>query len=128
MYYGLLRMPTPDDVEIIAYADDIAIVVKASVTLKVGELLEETAKVIVDWLDDIEIELALDKTELIIPTRKVKYNNLQASVKGQSITSPASIKYLGVHRTKGPPSIYMHRRLLRGRAEPSSFLGESCRT
>lgn len=97
LYDGLLRLSKPDDVEIIAYADDIAVMAKAPLTFKVGELLEKMAEVIVNWLDGIGVALALDKTELIIPMRKLTHNNLQVSVRGHSITSRASVKYLGVH-------------------------------
>lgn len=83
-------------ITIIAYADDNAIVAKAPVTFKVGELLEETADSVVVWLGDIGIELALDKSELIIPTRKRTYNTSEVSIKGYSIKSKASVKYLGV--------------------------------
>lgn len=69
LYDKLLRLPTPDGVEIVSYVDDIAVVAQATVTFRVGELLEETAGFIVDWLAGIAIELALDKTEMIISTR-----------------------------------------------------------
>lgn len=41
--------------------------------------------------------MALEKTELIIPTRKRKHNTLDINVKGQLITSRFSVKYLGIY-------------------------------
>lgn len=62
-----------------------------------GELLKETAETIVDWLAGIGIELALEKSELLIPTRKRTHNTLEIRVKGQVIASRPSVQYLGVH-------------------------------
>lgn len=45
----------------------------------------------------VGIDLALEKTELIIPTRKRTHNTLDIMVKGQLITSRPSVKYLGIH-------------------------------
>lgn len=81
LYDGLLRLPTPDGIEVIAYADDIAVVVQASVVYKEGELLEETSEAIVDWQAHIGIELALEKSELIIPIRKRTHNILEVWIK-----------------------------------------------
>lgn len=94
---GLLRLFTHDGVEIVACADDIAVVARAAVTFRVGELLEETTEAIVDKPAEIGIELALEKTELIIPMRKKTHNTLQIRAKGQLIESWPSVKYLGVH-------------------------------
>lgn len=80
-----------------AYADDVAIVARGAVTYKVGELIEETADTVVDWLSTVGIDLALEKSELIIPTRKRTFNTLEVRIKGQLITSKGSIKYLGIH-------------------------------
>lgn len=43
------------------------------------------------------IELAIEKSKLIVLTRKRTHNTLQISIKGLNITSTASVKYLEVH-------------------------------
>lgn len=48
LYDGLLRLTMPDGVELVAYADDVAIVARAVVTFKVGELLQEATEIISD--------------------------------------------------------------------------------
>lgn len=80
-----------------AYADFLAIVARGAVTYKMGELIEKTTDVVIDWLSATGIDLALEKSELIIPTRKRTHNSLEVRVKGQLITSRASIKYLRMH-------------------------------
>lgn len=70
LYDCLLWLLTLEGVEIIAYTDDIALVARALVIFKVGELLEEMADRVVNWLTEVGIELAM---------------------------SQMSIRYLGVH-------------------------------
>lgn len=86
----------PDGVELIAYADDVAILAHLSVTFKVGELLEEAADLVSDWLMELNIELAIQKSELIVFTRRRTHNTLEINLKGQVITSTTSVKYLGI--------------------------------
>lgn len=50
LYDGLLRLPIPDGVEIVAYADDVAVLAQVSVTSKVGEFLQEMAENLVHRL------------------------------------------------------------------------------
>lgn len=64
LYDGLLQLLTPNGVEIIAYANDIAVVARALVIFKVGESLKETAEAIVDWLAEIGIELGTSQSAL----------------------------------------------------------------
>lgn len=82
LYDGLLRLPIPAGVELIAYADDIMVVARGPVMFKVEELLEEIAEIIIDWLTEIGIEFALEKTELLIPTWKRTHNPLTINVEG----------------------------------------------
>jgi hypothetical protein len=48
------------------------------------------------WLDNLGIELALHKTELLTLTRKRKHNTLEVHLRGHRITSGTSAKYLGI--------------------------------
>lgn len=86
----------PEDIELIAYADDIAVVARASVTIRVGKLLEETTEGVMDWLAGISIELALQKFELILPTRKRKHNTLEVRIRGHTVVSRPTVKHLGI--------------------------------
>lgn len=66
-------------------------------TSKVGELLEEAADIVVDWLDRAEIELAIQKTELLLPTKRRTHNVLEVNIRGHRVISQQSVKYLGVN-------------------------------
>lgn len=72
-------------------------VASGPITLKVGELLEEAADIIIAWLAEAGIELAPEKTELILPIRKRTHNMLEIMIKGRRVVSNNSVKYLGVH-------------------------------
>lgn len=87
----------PGDGEIVAYADDIALIAKSPVTYKVGELLEEAADTIVGWLEVIGIELALEKTELLLPTRKCMYNKLQVTIRAHTVKSYSPQRKVSMH-------------------------------
>lgn len=65
-------------------------------TFEVGKLLQETAEEVFDWLADVGIELAIGKSELLIPTRKRTHNTLEVNNKGHVIKSQPSIRYLEV--------------------------------
>lgn len=97
LYDKLLKVALPVDVQLIAYVDDIAIVAQTSVIYKVGELLEKAAETVTNWLENIGIELAIQKTEIILFTRKKTHNTLEVVVKGQRIASAPSVMYLRVH-------------------------------
>lgn len=86
LYDRLLRLPTPESVEIVAYADDLAVVAQAPVTYKVGGLLEETAEAIVNWLLNIGIELAPEKSELILPFEKKNKQHIGSEWQGTADT------------------------------------------
>ena len=50
LYDSLLREQMPEGVELIAYADDVAITASSNDKLKVERLLEEAAEKIIVWL------------------------------------------------------------------------------
>lgn len=56
-FYDELRVELPEGVELIAYADDIAIVAHTAVTFKVGELLKAAAEKMITRLENVGIDL-----------------------------------------------------------------------
>lgn len=97
LYDGLLREQMPEGVELIAYADDVAITARANENYKVERMLEDAAEKVIKWLEDTGIELAIQKSETILFTRKRKHNQINVVIRGQTITSKGTIKYLGLH-------------------------------
>ena len=69
LYNRLLRHPLSDGVSIVAYADDIALIVVAK-TIDDVQYLEDTAiEVVGDWLRDHGLSLAAEKTEAVLIAR-----------------------------------------------------------
>lgn len=97
LYDGLLREPMPEGVELIAYADDVAITAIANSKTKVERLLEDASEKVLDWLDKTGIELAIQKSESILFTKKRKHNEINVMIRGHLIQSKETIKYLGLH-------------------------------
>ena len=96
LYDGLLRMQFPNGIEVLAYADDIALLVKA----KRPKALEEAAQIAVDqvcsWTEEVNLEIAPRKTECVILIGNRKANDLELVVKNNKIVPGANLKYLGV--------------------------------
>ena len=71
-YDGLLRQPLPDGVLIIAYEDDVALIVIAK-SIKDGQYLGDMViEVVGDWLSDHGLRLTVEKTEA--PEQKIAAN------------------------------------------------------
>jgi len=86
----------PTGVEIIAFADDVALIVTASVPVLLEESLEEAFGRVNAWMLNHGIELAANKTEALVITKKRKFNNIRVKCSGVEIASGPSLKYLSV--------------------------------
>ena len=96
MYDGVLRIHQPKNVKTIAYADDLIVVAVAKhlddLRLKCNDCINGLRQ----WFATMSLELAEQKTEvLLISTRKVE-ERLSLTIGGCEITSQPQLKYLGV--------------------------------
>jgi len=66
LYDSLLRLPFPDGVEAIGYADDLATVINAEDTYELRQKIDHTVQMVAAWMSSNHLELALDKTELLV--------------------------------------------------------------
>lgn len=96
LYDDLLRLNLPTNVEIIAFADDIALVATASTPFLLEELLEVALGAVMDWMRDNGLELAIEKTEAIVLTNRNKHNSMTVRCGLLSFPSVRCVKYLGV--------------------------------
>ncbi|KAI5747359.1 hypothetical protein M8J77_013857 [Diaphorina citri] len=97
VYYDpVLRINMPEDTHLIAYADDLLIVVCD----KSLQMLEEKSNVAIssvnDWIEQRGLTLAPHKTEVVVLSGRKSICNIQVMVKNTSITAKSSTKYLGV--------------------------------
>ncbi|KAL4108282.1 hypothetical protein QTP88_018513 [Uroleucon formosanum] len=95
-YSSLLKMKTPPGVQLIGFADDLA-VVGTAVT---GQLLEDLVNPVLRNIDERMtshgLELAHHKTEAVILSRRRAYVPPRLSIAGHPITLYDRIRYLGV--------------------------------
>jgi len=96
LYDDLLRMNLPTDVEIIAFADDVALVATASVPFLLEERLEIALNDVINWMNANGLELAIEKTEAIMLTNRNKHNTMTIRCEQHSFHSVKCVKYLGV--------------------------------
>ncbi|KAL4082363.1 hypothetical protein QTP88_030019 [Uroleucon formosanum] len=95
-YNSLLKMEVPTGVHLVGFADDLA-VVGVGVT---GESLEEavnpTLAAIDEWMRSRGLELAHQKSEAVILSRRRAFVPPQLTVGGHPIPLRGSLRYLGV--------------------------------
>jgi len=96
MYDGLLRIALPSEVKLVAYADDVAVVIVAKHLEEIILVFEITFRRINQWKDTVNLQLAKHKTQavLIISRKKIEIIKLKAG--DDEITSQPYIRYLGV--------------------------------
>lgn len=97
LYDGLLRETKPAGVEVLVFTDDLALVATAKEISVVKRLLEAAVEMTILWLQEVGLEVAIEKSEAIVFTNRKTQNTLAISLRGTRIESKESIKYLEVH-------------------------------
>lgn len=92
LYDDLLAIELSPDVELIAFADDVALIASASVVF----LLEEALEKVATWMVKNDLELALDKTEVILLTNWNAHKSMTVRHGTHTFHSKRCIKYLGI--------------------------------
>lgn len=100
-YDDLLRIELPGGVELIAFADDVAVVSTQRVPVRnLERTLESSFDSINNWMIAHGMVLAAEKTEAVVLTRRRVRNEMTVICDGHAIRSKASIRYLGVQVDK----------------------------
>lgn len=89
-------MELPGRVQIVGFADDIAVVVVAKNISDIEATANESIRRIKTWLESNGLELAEHKTEAVLITSRKKVETISLQVGQKTITSKPAIKYLGV--------------------------------
>lgn len=95
-YNKILEKVKLKDTFLIAYADDLAIIT----TAKTKELLKTRTEIAVletkKILDDLQLEMATEKTGLLILKGRRKMTKLEIEIGNTAITDTKTIKYMGL--------------------------------
>lgn len=95
-YNGLLKIEMPNDAHLVGYADDIAAVIAARDTEALQRKLNQVMRRTQEWLEAHSLKLALEKTELVLLTRKHIRLEIPMLVGDISLTTKKAVRYLGV--------------------------------
>lgn len=96
LYDDVLRMTLPPEVELLAYADDLAIIASGIDNIDVQIKLSFAANEVRAWMSSHGLEVAVEKTEMIALTKKRKRNELEIVMGESTLITRASLRYLGV--------------------------------
>lgn len=96
MYDGVLKLQLPDSATIIGYADDIALVVVDKRLDNLEAKCNDAAARVQRWLNNAGLELASQKTEVVLISARRQKQQMKLHIGGHDIMSQEAIKYLGV--------------------------------
>lgn len=113
----LLRLDWPDEVKIIAYADDVAVCIKGDTRQALERLSRECMEMLSGWMDANNLRLSAHKTSYMIFNSKLCFSrNPVVRYKGEPIKRIKSNKYLGVILDVNL-NFYEHIRYITGKAK-----------
>lgn len=96
MYDGLLRLTLPQVSELVAFADDAAVVIVTKYLEEANRIFEETYSQIQQWMCSAGLKLAEHKTQAVLVTSRKTMETIELSVGQHTITSRLSVRYLRV--------------------------------
>lgn len=96
MYDGVLRLPIPNEAQVVGFADDIAVVVVAKHKEEIVEICNRTVRCIQQWLASAGLKLAEHKTEAVLITSRKRVETITLEIGAQRIVTQPAIRYLGV--------------------------------
>ncbi|KAF0751881.1 Uncharacterized protein FWK35_00022542 [Aphis craccivora] len=95
-YDSLLKMETPPGVQLVGFADDLAVVGIAVTEQQLEDAINPTLTAIDDWMRSRGLELAHQKSEAVVLSRRRAFVPPRLTVGGLLIPLKNEIRYLGV--------------------------------
>lgn len=95
-YDDLLDRDMPAGVQMVAFADDVAIIGIARTGDQATELMNPALESVAEWMRDNGLRLAPSKTEAIVLTKKKVFTTPKLTVEGHPVTVRRHMRYLGV--------------------------------
>ena len=97
---GLLRLPLPPGARLICYADDTLVVVQGRFGRDVEDTLNATLARVSQWMSDVGLQLAVQKTESIGMSRHYVRWPERFELQGQVLQLQPAMTYLGLRLGK----------------------------
>ena len=95
-FNGIFKLQLPPGVQLICYADDTLVVASADTIPKVECRVNWALQAITRWIESVGLELAVDKTEVVLFTRRRKFKSPVFRLGELEIGVSTSFKYLGL--------------------------------
>lgn len=95
-YNGVLELPHEPGVETLAYADDLLVMVEGETEKEVKGKAENAFEKIEGWMRTNGLEVAVQKTEMLVVKGPRKREKMKIVLCGEEITESGSMEYLGV--------------------------------
>lgn len=99
-YDGVLRLPVHENIRLIAFADDLAVIATAHNSELLEQLLNPVLGDITNWMASNGLTIAPEKSECVILTRKHGLHEPELHINGSVIAVNKTTRYLGVHLDK----------------------------
>lgn len=96
MYDGLLKLVLPSETKLVAFADDVAIVIVSKHLEEINFTFDETFSKIRQWMHSAGLKLAEHKTEAVLVTGRKLVETTTLQVGDYELTTQPYIRYLGV--------------------------------
>lgn len=101
VYDDLLGTPLPDGVKLIGFADDTIVVVEALAEHILEVRMAEGIAIVESWLASRGLEMAVQKTEAVLVTKRRSYRMPRLVIGGVAIDWRRCLTYLGVEVDRG---------------------------
>lgn len=96
---SILHTLMPTIVELIAFVDDVVIVAMvdvATVTYLLEKRLAKAIGLVMDWINEHGLTLAMEKTETVVLNQNRWHYSITITCGNNTIHSQSSLKYLGL--------------------------------
>ncbi|KAL4098645.1 hypothetical protein QTP88_023207 [Uroleucon formosanum] len=95
-YDDLLEIDMPPGVQLVSFVDDVAAIEISRIGPSAAELLKPALDTVAKWVRNNGLEIAPQKSEAVVLTRKYRYDNPLLYVEDHVIPVKPAIRYLGV--------------------------------
>lgn len=95
-YDGVLRLEVGREVNLIGFADDLAVVITAKTAEQLTDIANRTMRSIMGWMRENQLEVASEKTEAIVLVGRRKVREIRFNMNGTEVKTVEKAKYLGV--------------------------------
>lgn len=95
-YDSLLRLEMPDECVLVGYADDVATLIAARTVEQAQIRLNMVMLLVSNWMTSHGLSLALQKTEVVLLTKKHIPTEFSIRVGEELLTTKPAVKYLGL--------------------------------